>query len=156
MKKLEILPGNSRIIHCEAVKLTSGILQCLDPLKSSHNLHFAEIFWCLTISEVFFCICARRQLYHACHNVRSVQIRFQSGIRMILFNFDKLCKHNMLGCILTLNIQDLLSNQKGLPFRSEATTTCIIVEKLPNQNRWNYSGKRWCGTDRRSRIWFNG
>ena len=69
---------------------------------------------------------------HAAQNVPSVQVRFQRRIDMVLFNFRNNCKQNIWGCLLMKFFKDLFANQKGFPFRSAVTHTCInqLVEML--------------------------
>jgi len=64
-------------------------------------LHYPEILRYLTIPEILLIIGDGGNQYHVCHNMQLFQIRFQSRIEMILFNMDKLFKHNMLRCVLT-------------------------------------------------------
>ena len=52
----------------------------------------------------------------------------QSGIRMIVFSFDKLGKYNMLGMHLDQNFHDLITNQKVLPYWPAAATSCMKAE----------------------------
>ena len=59
----------------------------------------------------------------AFQDVQSVQVGFQRGINMILFNFYEICKHNIWDWILVKIFQVLFANQKGLPLRLAATIT---------------------------------
>jgi len=56
-------------------------------------------------------------------DVQSVEARFRCGMGMLLYHINRFCKYNMLGMHLDSNFQDLITNQKGLPFGATAMTT---------------------------------
>jgi len=53
-----------------------------------------------------------------------LQVRFRSGMCIMLFNFVKFCKHNMLGLHLDQNFHDLTTNKKVFLYLPSAMTSC--------------------------------
>ena len=52
--------------------------------------------------------------------------------KLNISNFDKFCKHNMLGMHLDSNFQDLITNQKCFPFGRTATTCISLFIRCQN------------------------
>ena len=63
-------------------------------------------------------------------DVQSVQVRFQQRMDMFLFNFRNNCKHNIWDWLMIKIFQELFANQKVLPSRSSAMTSCITITYL--------------------------